>query len=498
MVKTFLNISQIRQIEIEALTKYKLDLMELAANCIVKFVKSKYFYDAKVLVLIGGGNNGGDGTLAAVKLKKLGYNPTIYKITNKLNPNTEMLLNEYIALEGNISNRLPLNLNTYDLIIDAMLGIGINAPLDNKLIKIINTVNNSNCCKLAIDTPTGLDPFNAKVYGSAIKANYTITFIGDKAGFYTGGGVDLVGQLIVEPLINLLDFQEHKSVGHEVRANDLIYIDYSKLVRRQNNTNKGTYGSVLIIGGNSGMHGSICLAGRAAMLMGSGKVILASLDEKFNSNIFMPELMTISLKDAIKNLNDYSAVVIGPGFGTKIKSIKLLTKIIEQRPQSKLIFDADALNIIALDKQLQELFRLLPNKIITPHPGEASRLLNITVEMVNQDRFNCLKLLATQYNAACLLKGAGSLIDNLNGVYVNLTGNAALANAGQGDTLCGMIASLIAQGLDLSAALRLAVYIHGKAGDNLAKTIGLNGVLASEIGLMARTILNKLLYSNLK
>jgi hydroxyethylthiazole kinase-like uncharacterized protein yjeF len=324
-----------------------------------------------------------------------------------------------------------------------MLGIGINAQLDNKLIKIVNAVNNSNCGVLAIDTPTGLDPFTAKIYGAAIKANYTITFIGDKAGFYTGSGVDLVGELIVEPLINLNDYTGHKVVSQEVRANDLIYIDYNNLIRRRSNTNKGTYGSVLIIGGNNGMHGSICLAGRAAMLMGSGKVVLAFLDDKINSHLFMPELMTANVKDVIKNLSSYSAVVIGPGFGTKIKSIKLLARIIEQKPQTKLIFDADALNIIAMDKQLQESFRLLPNKIITPHPGEASRLLNTSIETVNQDRFNCLKLLATQYNSACLLKGAGSLIDDLQGVYVNLTGNAALANAGQGDTLCGMIAALI-------------------------------------------------------
>ena len=493
MSNVFMSIEQIRKIENEAFIN-NLNLMDLAANCIVNFVKNNFSYNSKILILFGSGNNGGDGILTAIKLHNLGFNLVLYQTTTNINLNNKQLINQYLLENGNIISNLPKNLSEYDLIIDAILGIGLNSKLSFELLSIINLVNNSNCCVLAIDTPTGLNPFTSMVYNEAIMADYTITFIGNKAGFYTGNGLDLAGNLIFEPLINSLNYNLITINSKNVLPNELKYINYNKLIRKLKNTNKGTFGSLLIIGGDYGMHGSLYLAGRAAILMGCGKVTLASIDCNFNTDLLMPEIMVAQLNDVLTCLENYSAIIIGPGFNTTSKSINILTKIIQTNLTNKLIFDADALNIIANNSKLQQLFYSIPNKIITPHPGEASKLLNKTIYEINNNRFSSINLLVKKYNAICLLKGAGSLIEDSQNIYINLTGNSSLANAGQGDTLCGIIGSLLCQNLELSDSLRLAVYIHGKAADDLSSQIGYNGILASEIIIAARKVLNNLLY----
>lgn len=495
MPDRFLNIAQIRHIEADAIAKHKLNLMDEAGAAITKWVKNNLPKDKKILVLIGRGNNGGDGVIAATKLQALGYNVSIFAVASQLNPTTEELITKFAKLEGKVLIKLPAKLDSYDMIIDAILGIGVNGTLDQKLSEIVELVNHSGQFVLAIDSPTGLDPFTGEVHGSAVRADHTITFISDKPGFYTGSGVDLAGQVTVETLVNITDYLLPKCATIKVLLNDLSVINYQVLARKINNTNKGTFGSVAILGGNKGMHGALYLAGRAAMLLGSGKVMLSSLDDNFAQDMLMPELMMLPPKDVLKKLNNFSVVVVGPGFGTDERALKILTKIINSKPHTKLIFDADALNLIAANPDLHAGFKAINNKIITPHPGEAARLLKTTIANIGQNRFLAINSLKAQYNACTLLKGAGSLIEDNSFIYLNQTGNTALSNSGQGDTLCGIIAAFIAQGVDLSEALRLAVYLHGKAAESLAISIGYNGVLATEIALTARNLLNQLLYS---
>ena len=199
---------------------------------------------------------------------------------------------------------------------------------------------------------------------------------------------------------------------------------------------------VAIIGGNKGMHGALYLAGRAALMCGSGKVILASLDDDFKPEYSIPELIIRSAKEVLNELSAYDVIIIGPGFGVDNKALKFLTKFIDKQPQSKIVFDADALNLIAQNSELHYLFSGIRNKIITPHPGEAARLLGISVNQVMANRFLCINELSNKYASTTLLKGCGSLIMVNDITYINQTGNSALSNAGQGDTLCGIIASL--------------------------------------------------------
>ncbi|MBP9743163.1 MAG: NAD(P)H-hydrate dehydratase [Burkholderiales bacterium] len=491
----FLNIAQIRHIEAEAFAKHKLNLMDEAGAAIAYLVKSIITKPQKILILVGRGNNGGDGVVAALKLHALGYGVAIFPVSAKLNPSTENLIAQFTADKGKVLTRLPTKFDNYDLIIDAILGIGINGMLEERLIQLIDIINQSGKPILAIDTPTGLDPFSAQVYGNAVRAHYTITFISDKPGFYTGHGIDLVGRVTLETLVNLEDYSlTGAQTVTKIVANELERINYLPLIRKIHNTNKGMFGTVAIIGGNCGMHGALYLAARAAMLLGSGKVIMAPIDDKFLPDFLTPELMLTSPKKVLKNLKEYSVIVIGPGFGVNEKALKILSQLISAKIHACIIVDADALNLIAANPQLHADFKLIADKIITPHPGEAARLLGVSVNEVEQNRFAALNKLKMKFNATVLLKGAGSLIEDSNCIYLNQTGNTALSNAGQGDTLCGVAAAFIAQGMDLSSAIRLGVYLQGSAAEALSGSIGYNGVLATEIALTARNLLNQLLY----
>lgn len=280
----------------------------------------------------------------------------------------------------------------------------------------------------------------------------------------------------------------------QLRANNLATLDYSKLIRKEQNTNKGTFGTVVIIGGNFGMPGALYLAGRAALLMGSGKVILAPLDKTLSIDYLYPELMFRGYKDVLDDLTLYSVVVIGPGLGKNKKALAILSKVIKSNSPQTFIFDADALNLLAKHTWLQEKFKLLANKIITPHALEAARLLGVMAEDVERDRSASVVALATKFNAITLLKGHRSLICADGKIYQNTTGNSALSTSGQGDSLCGMIAAFSACGMKSSEALRFAVYLHGRSADEIVNTYGFNGVTASETTKNAREILNNVLY----
>lgn len=283
--------------------------------------------------------------------------------------------------------------------------------------------------------------------------------------------------------------------------NSLSNINYTKLIRNFSDTSKGDFGSVLIIGGNTGMLGSIHLAGRSAMLMGAGRVALAPLNLQHSIDIMMPELMIKSLSEVLPILNKFTVIVIGPGFGLDEYAQSILTQILEYpySPTSKLIFDADALNLIASHDNLRTKFTaLLPfNKVVTPHKGEAMRLLSDKYNVVKDSRIDIVKKISQLYQCTTLLKGHESLIcaQDKHSIFINKTGNQALSSAGQGDTLCGLIAGLAAQGVSLLIALQFAVYLHGLAADHLVvKHQGYNGLLASEIAWCCRDLLNKILY----
>lgn len=265
---------------------------------------------------------------------------------------------------------------------------------------------------------------------------------------------------------------------------------------------KGNFGSVAIIGGDTGMVGSVLLAARAALFCGAGRVYAAFLAENApNVDTCHPEIMLHSAA-TLTNLTQLNCVVIGTGLGQSKAAIDLLDFCMAQ--EVALLIDADALNLISQHNHLQSILTKRPAEtIVTPHPAEAARLLNTTVAHIQQNRVESAKRLASQFKVICVLKGAGSIIASRDGDwFINTTGNAGLASGGTGDVLSGIIGSLVAQGLSGLQAAKLGVYVHGAAADALvAEGIGPVGLTASEVAQEARNqinLLNKLSHNNLK
>lgn len=280
-------------------------------------------------------------------------------------------------------------------------------------------------------------------------------------------------------------------------SNTIETINYSTLSRHKLNTHKGDFGTVGIIGGSRGMHGSMYLAGRAAMLCGAGKVAIAPEDDNFSFDLLMPELLVTRPKDILKLIENYNVVVVGPGLGNEEGAHKIFEKILDLQPDTNFLFDADALNLVAANPKWHYQFRTLPNKIITPHPKEASRLLNCEVVQIQNARVESIKKLSEYYNAVTVLKGYATLLYDGKELFVNPTGNPGLSNAGQGDTLCGIVAAFIAQGMALFDSLRLGVLIHGAAADELSEKFpGLIGILATDISHKARELINQIITCN--
>ncbi|MFT5950926.1 MAG: hydroxyethylthiazole kinase-like uncharacterized protein yjeF [Francisella sp.] len=482
----FLSKKQHREIEEYAISQ-DLNLIENASDEIVKLICNKFDKYTKILVVAGSGNNGSDGIATAIKLCNRGCDIDVYRVFQKSNQENQSYYSEFTKLKNPLE-KLP-NINNYDVVIDCIFGIGLDKELKGDVLELVENINQNAKYTLAIDVPTGLGAFDAKIYGEAILANETITFLADKQGLHTGDGLDCTGKVSVAELMNTENIKLNQS-NYQVYKNAIEDINLDNILRNKKNTNKDTYGNLAIIGGNVGMNGALQLAGKSSLYSGCGKVSMASLDKDFRADIAIAELMTKQLDSTLKNINKFSALVVGVGFDTKQKSQQVLEQIIDNLNQPAL-FDADALNIIAQHNEIKQKFIQLNNKIITPHPTEAARLLDCSTQEIQDDRFEAVRKLAKKYNATVVLKGAGSLICQKDEVYINTTGNQGMAVAGQGDVLSGIVGAFLAQGLDALSASRLAVYVHGKAGDNLVKKLGgFVGVLPSRVAEEVCDVLN--------
>jgi ADP-dependent NAD(P)H-hydrate dehydratase / NAD(P)H-hydrate epimerase len=340
--------------------------------------------------------------------------------------------------------------------------------------------------------PSGLNANTGAAFQPTIEADETITFIADKPGLHTADGVDHAGAVTVMeigvPNSNSSSSSSLQLLTHEV-ALPLI-------PNRRANSHKGRYGNVGIVGGAEGMTGAAVLAARAALHMGPGKVYLGLFDKDRPAlDLLHPEIMVRDAKLLCKDEN-ITAFAIGMGMG-ETGAASLLGLLTLDKP---LVIDADALNAISVNpsirasieaKKAENARPCLPF-IFTPHPGEAANLLNLKTADVQEDRFNAARLLAQQFHAVIVLKGAGTIIAHPDGrMMINTTGNAGMASGGMGDALSGMLAAFIAIGLDVWDAACLGVYLHGAAGDAaLHHGMGPHGLTASEVIFEARSLLN--------
>jgi hydroxyethylthiazole kinase-like uncharacterized protein yjeF len=446
----------IREIERKA---GDLPLMQRAGAAAAEFAASLVQEDRKdILVLAGPGNNGGDARIAAAQLQE-----KFFRVTIASHP-----------------RELPLE-KTWGLIIDGLFGIGLARHITGDYAQLVDYTNRQRCPVLALDVPSGIQSDTGQLLGCAVRATHTLTFIALKPGLLTLDGPDHCGDIRVADLGLLLQKPRAWVADRDLFA--------GVLRPRPRNFHKGTAGSVGIVGGARGMSGAALLAGRAALKLGAGRTYVGLL-EHLTVDPTAPELMLRLVDDVLGQ--DLDAVVAGPGLGRTEHAATLVGAVLAS--DWPCVLDADALNLMSDDENLRDACkRRTADTLLTPHPAEAARLLNLTVPEVQVDRVAAAQALAKRYNAHVVLKGNGSVIAARDGHwFINTSGNPGMASAGMGDALSGILGALLAQRYSGESALVLGVHLHGAAADELAACgVGPVGLTASEVIDAARKLWNR-------
>lgn len=484
MNRDIYSLAALRHIEEQA-DAAGIDLMQRAAKACADWIQRHYAPTQHILVAAGSGNNGGDALWAADMLAKQGYPLTILLPKPAHSPLT------VAALAACRQRGLPIIEHLSDLrqpaqvLIDGLFGIGLNRMLSADWQQLIIALNKLALPTLALDVPSGLDAWRGTVYGAAIRASATITFLGAKPGLQTADGADHSGEVMIDMLS--LPAQMTPTAEGTLRPAT------AQALQRRQNSHKGSYGTVCVAGGASGMLGAALLSGRAALAAGAGKVYTATL-EPLPVDVSAPELMLVDAGQTATCNAD--VLVIGPGLSRREVAADWLRALLAVRVAK--VLDADALNLIAADPTLAAALQNNQPCIITPHPAEAARLLQTDTETVQADRVSAARELAARFGCVAVLKGNGSIIARPDGFYrINLSGGSALAVAGQGDVLSGVCGALLAQGMNAFDAASLAVRVHGIAGDDYTRQQGGPiGLSASATLPLLSQALNRLLYED--
>jgi len=450
------------------------NLMGLAGRAAFALLGEVWPGAVSILVVCGGGNNGGDAWVLASLAKRAGLEVRLMELVKP--STTDAKLAAKLAYDAGV-RPIPFQtelLGTPDVIVDGILGLGLKGAPSNVVLSGIRAINNINRPVLALDIPSGLNPDTGAVEIDAIRASITITFICCKPGLLTGEGSRYTGRLRFDDLgVDSSVFADIQPVARRLsgRNSGLFIQDIAAPAH------KGEAGSLLIIGGNSGMGGAVRLAGEAALRTGSGLVSIGTRKANITSiHTGCPELVVHSIEDggSIVELVEKSPyVVIGPGLGLDAWANSIFASVMKL--ESVLVVDADGLNILA------EQPRYNSGWILTPHPGEAARLLGKNTEEIQRDRLQASIDIQSLYGGICILKGAGTIVRTPNnGAFICNTGNPGMATAGTGDILSGVIGSLLAQGLSNEEAAQCGVWLHGSAGD-LAAIDGQRGMIARDL-----------------
>ncbi|WP_303783474.1 NAD(P)H-hydrate dehydratase [Azovibrio restrictus] len=446
---------------------------------------------APVLVLAGPGNNGGDALEMAAELRRQGIAvQLVFKgRAENLPADARQAHARFIEQGGSCLEQIPPG-TEFGLIVDGLFGIGLTRPLEGEYAELVRAANklarHLRCPLLALDCPSGLDADSGFCRGVAIQASHTLSFIAGKPGLYTADGPDCCGEIRIHDL-GLGGTLQQVADGALVQPEDFRHC----LQPRRRNSHKGSHGSVGIIGGAHSMIGAPLLAGRAALKLGAGRVFLGLLDPQAPGVDFVqPELM-LRKPEGIFDA-ELTALACGPGLGRSVHAAELLERALATHVP--LVLDADALNILAFEEGLQAAIckRRAP-VLLTPHPAEAARLLDLAAADIQQDRIHMAQALARRYRAWVALKGCGTVIADPEGCWwINTSGNPGLASAGSGDVLTGLLAALLGQGWPITEALLAACHLHGQAADQLVREgIGPVGMCAGEIADAARQCLNQ-------
>ena len=464
-------------------------LMERAGRATAELVRSLVPDNARrILVLAGPGNNGGDAFVAARYLKQWWFEVQVVFTGNaaKLQDDARAAHDAWHNAGGTMTDSIPAAFD-WHLAIDGLFGIGLQRDLDERHTALVHELNHSGRPVVAIDVPSGLDADSGQVLGAAVRATRTITFLGLKAGLLTGDGPDHTGEIHLEALgIDNPPLPD----GHGYLIGDEVIA--AALPPRTRNVHKGRFGDVIVIGGATGMVGAALLAGRSALKLGAGRVLVGLLGEGPPVDFVQPDLMLRSVEELLER-EAIGAAVIGPGLGQSDAALHALSKAL--RIEAPIVLDADALNLVATSRGLKAALQQREQPaLLTPHPAEAARLLGVETPLIQDDRIAAAQDLAAEFDAAVVLKGCGSVCALPEGTWcINTSGNPGMATAGMGDVLSGILGALLAQGAPAHSALLAGVHVHGLAADELVSAgIGPVGLTASETIEAARSVWNRL------
>jgi len=458
------------------------------------------------IIFAGGGNNGADAYVVATLLKRKSLNVTVYTTTLHFDlayPAKDAAL-EAIALGVEVrgfSGEIPKPDNQNTVIIDGLCGIGFQGVLREPLAQMIDWINQSGCDVVSLDVPSGLNAQTGHLADICVCASATVTFIALKQGLLTGKAANVVGQLFYAPLVKLQYFEEfERLVVSDVRRLTLQGMQ-ARMPRRLPAAHKGMQGHLWILGGDRGFFGAALLAAEASLRTGIGRVTVVTHSAHLMAlNARLPEAMTYSFDDIADQSEDVSArllagadvVLVGPGLGQGVWGQALFHVAMKWSAQENkpLVLDADALNLLSKSAvwggvsgaSMRETSGVRP-WVMTPHPLEAARLLGVSVDEIEKDRFLSVRQLAQKWQSVCILKGAGTLIaaGDAKNLSVSHTGNEGMAVGGMGDILAGMISAWVGQCASIETASQLGVFFHGFVADYLKKNQGVRGMLAHDL-----------------
>jgi NAD(P)H-hydrate epimerase len=468
---------ELDQIAIEEIGIPGICLMERAGSAAFEILKSHWPKAHRIIVLCGIGNNGGDGYILARLAYLAGYDVMVLQVGDTTNIKGDALIAfeamQAIGLTAQVFTQTKLSV--VDVLVDALFGTGLNREVSGKWQDVIDSLNQRTCPLLSLDIPSGLHADTGTVLGTAVRADVTITFIALKQGLLTGAAPDYCGKLYFNDL-------QVPPIIYDSLTTTIKRLDYNNLKtalpKRPRTAHKGQFGHVLIIGGDSGMIGAARLAAEAAARVGAGLISVATRSAHAALlNITRPEIMSHGVETAeeLNPLIDKANVIaIGPGLGQTPWATTLLAAIKET--EKPVIVDADGLNLLSKHNFY------FKNSILTPHIGEAARLLESSTIQAQADRFATVRALQRRFGGVCLLKGAGTLVaESEEKIGICNAGNPGMATGGMGDLLTGVIAGLVAQGLTPIEATNLGVCLHAKAGDKAAAQEGERGLLPSDL-----------------
>ncbi len=487
---------QVRELDRLAIEEHGLDaygLMQAAAKVAYALIPQYWPQATNLWLLCGAGNNGGDALVMARLAREAGHNEQVLLMCDagRLEGAAKQALDDYQDAGGQpldpSAEVLEKLFREADVVVDGLLGTGLSRPVEGDFHKLITLLQRMSARKvgvLSLDVPSGLHADNGAVMGVAVKADVTISFIGLKLGLFTGAAPSYTGK------IEFSDLQVPADIYKAVPPRAKRMTDHARrklLVPRSRIAHKGNHGRVLCVGGDYGMGGAIRLAAEAALRCGAGLVTVATRPEAAAAmSQSRPELMAVGLTDGqgvIELGENADVMLLGPGLGQVAWGRSMWTRSLTVK--CPLLIDADGLNFLVGYGNKRD------DWILTPHPGEAARLLGTTSEQVQADRPAAIDALLEKFGGTVVLKGPGTLVKTQGGeLHVCDAGNPGMAVGGMGDLLSGVIIALLAQGLSAENAACVGVYIHARAADEAAAKLGERGLLPSDLWPWLRMLIN--------